>query len=113
MRSFSMRPCAVKTGGMMHSYLYRSSVEMSFRADFDTNMRKPHSASGSRHPASGGITTHAINLEAESRQPEPAMLYNSRHSKTSPREHTRPPTPLHRLLHSGLGNHGGRGLASH
>src|SRR5439155_5164926 len=45
----------------------------------------------------------------------PQMLYNSRRPLNRPgsREHSRPPTPRHRLLHSRLGNHGGCGLARH
>ena len=41
------------------------------------------------------------------------MLYNSRRPSNTlaDRDHPRPQTARHRLLHSGLGHHGGRGLA--
>jgi hypothetical protein len=38
-----MRPCAAKPGWRIYGYLYRSSVEVSCRADLDTNTQKVHS----------------------------------------------------------------------
>ena len=92
--------------------LSRSGVEVSCRADFDTNTRKAGSAPGIRHPARGFSESRVPAAGIREPEAEP-MLYNSRHSTTGLREHSRPPTPRHRLLHSRLGNHGRRRLARH